>query len=228
MSVDVSPGGVFIALEGIDGSGKSTQGARLAAWLEERGRRVLVTAEPSDLEVGRLLRRALQRKTERHFGPDTVALLFAADRVEHVRHEIAPALQAGVHVIADRYLGSSLAFQPTDAEGAFETPWVATINRLARAPDLTLFFDVSVPVALSRIRARGQARERFEVEATLREVDRRYRALVAAPPPGLGRIVAVPADGSVDEVAAEVIAAVEPVLAVRGSPGHAADPARRT
>src|SRR5262249_12921185 len=151
---------VFIVLEGIDGSGTTTQLPRLQAHLEARGRPVHATREPSGGPVGRLLREIL---LGRHALPDgapadglAMALLFAADRRDHLRREIEPALAAGEDVVSDRYLMSSLAYQGEEAERA----WVAELARGVRPADLTLLLDVPVEVAAQRRAAAGRATER--------------------------------------------------------------------
>lgn len=209
----------FFVLEGTDGAGTTTQGDRLCARL---GASTWRTREPSDGPIGRLLRASLRGETERRLGAEEVALLFAADRVDHVRAEIAPMIVAGRHVVCDRYLGSSLAFQVVDGDGGFGPEWLLAINRWARRPDLTIWVDVPVEVAMERIVARGKPLERFEVSETLQRVRGRYAALAADPPPALGPVVRVDGVGSVEQVHARVwaaVCAVAPELAATASAG---------
>src|SRR5690554_6701257 len=104
---------MFIVLEGLDGAGTTTQVERLARSLSGEGHRVHTTREPSDGFVGVLIRQALRRRiverTGRQLSPETLALLFATDRVDHLRDEVEPALSAGGVVISDRYVHSSIA-----------------------------------------------------------------------------------------------------------------------
>ncbi|MEY3015054.1 MAG: hypothetical protein RIT45_3789 [Pseudomonadota bacterium] len=195
----------FFVLEGTDGSGTTTQGDGLHRRLGGAGLR---TREPSDGPIGRLLRASLRGQTERRLGAEEVALLFAADRIDHVRAEIGPCLAEGRHVVCDRYLGSSLAFQVVDGEGGFGADWLLAINRGVRKPDLTLWIDVPVDEAMARITARGAPLERFEVAATLQRVRDRYAALAEAPPPALGTVVRIDGVGSVETVAQRVWQAV--------------------
>ncbi len=196
----------FFVFEGTDGAGTTTQGNRLAAALGPS--KVVRTREPSDGPIGRLLRDALRGRLERRLGAEEVALLFAADRVDHCRSEIGVALAAGRHVVCDRYLGSTLAFQAVDGDGAIAEAWLLAINQPILTPDLTLWIDVPVDVAMARIDARGAPHERFEVAATLCRVRSRYAALASAGAAVLGPIARIDGVGSQDAVAARVAAAV--------------------
>lgn len=196
--------GLFIVFEGLDGSGTSTQGDLLAESLRASGRVVHRTAEPSGGPVGKLLRSALRGEWTQPPTPETVAALFAADRLDHVAREITPRVDAGEVVVCDRYVASSMAYQAAECDPA----WVRELNRLARVPDLTIFLDVPVHLALDRIQRRGKRRERFETEAMLTTVRQRYLAILSDPPPALDCLVRV--DGTRDRasVAFEVLGAV--------------------
>ncbi len=187
----------FIALEGIDGSGTTTQLARLTAHLRGLGRRVHATREPSDGPVGRLIREILLGG---HRGTDgaevdgrAMALLFAADRRDHLRREIEPALAAGIDVVTDRYLLSSLAYQAEEAE----RDWVAGLARAVRPPDLTLLLDVPVSVAAARRHAAGRSTERYDEDGFQARVAANYRQLASGDP----GIVVLDGSGPVDAVA---------------------------
>src|SRR4051794_8693546 len=164
----VSDGGslkpVFVVLEGIDGAGTTTQTERLVAHLRARGRQAAATREPSDGPVGRLLRELL---LGHHPLPDggkvagaAMALLFAADRVDHLQREIQPLLGAGADVVSDRYLMSSLAYQAEEAD----RDWVAGLARGVRAPDLTVLVDVPIAVAAARRSQAGRPVERYDAD----------------------------------------------------------------
>ncbi len=175
--------GLFIALEGIDGSGTTTQLGRIAERLTAGGRRVHTTREPSDGPVGRLLREILLGG---HRGPTgepvdglAMALLFAADRRDHLQREIQPALDAGMDVVTDRYLLSSLAYQAEEAA----REWVEGLARDVPPPDLTLLLDVPVSVAAARRRAAGRSTERYDDDGFQARVAANYRGLAAARPP---------------------------------------------
>jgi dTMP kinase len=202
------PSPLFIALEGIDGSGTTTQLERLARHLEARGRRVHPTREPSTGPVGRLLREILLGGHRRADGTAVdglaMALLFAADRRDHLTREIEPALAAGADVVSDRYLLSSLAYQAQEAQ----RDWVAGLARDLRVPDLTLLLDVPVEVAAARRRAAGRPDERYDADEVQSRVATRYRELCAVTP---GAHV-LDATGTVTEVAALVATAVDRLL----------------
>jgi dTMP kinase len=212
--------GRFIALEGGEGAGKSTQAERLADWLRELGHEVLVTREPGDTAVGSQLRRLLL-DPEIEVTAHTEALLYAADRAEHVARVVRPALERGVIVISDRYVDSSVAYQ---GYGRGLDP--ETISRMSRwatselLPDLTVLLDLPVDEGLSRARKRGQASgtDPDRLEAETREFHERIRngflRLVAEDSP---RYALVNAGQSLDEVAAAVRRAVEPALPAQPS-----------
>lgn len=197
--------GKFIVFEGIDGAGKSTQIAKLAQSLSARGREVLITAEPTDGVTGKMLRAALSGKEQRT--PYEMAALFVLDRIYHNK-EIAAALAAGKDVICDRYYYSSLAYQGSICD--FE--WVRHMNYECaeiRHPDLCVFLDLSPKVALSRIAARGEAKEIYEKEETLTLFRNTFFKVFSA----LGdKVAIVDASGTADEVAAGVLGAVSPIL----------------
>jgi dTMP kinase len=199
---------LFIVLEGIDGSGTTTQLALLERHLAARGRRVHPTREPSQGPVGRLLREILLGG---HPHPDgtpadglAMALLFAADRRDHLRREIEPALAAGVDVVSDRYLLSSLAYQAQEAE----RDWVAGLARDLRVPDLTLLLEVPTETAAARRRDAGRPDERYDADDIQARVAARYRELVSGDPSA----ITIDARGGIEEVARAVAAAVDRLL----------------
>jgi dTMP kinase len=201
--------GRFVVLEGLDGAGTTTQARLLGERLRAAGRRVHVTAEPSGGPAGALVRQVLSGRVAgrdgRAFDPRALALLFAADRLDHHADEIAPKLAAGVQVISDRYTLSSLAYQGA----AFgDMDWVAEINRAAPAPDLTVFLRVSPRVALPRRRAASLDREIFEVDGFQRRVAASYERALDARRAAGDRIVEVDGALAVDAVAEAIWAAV--------------------
>lgn len=199
--------GRFIVLEGLDGAGTTTQAERLGAWLRSRGRRVHVTAEPTSGPIGGLIRQALSKRFVGHGGeeldPRALALLFAADRLDHYASDIAPKLAQGIDVVCDRYVLSSIAYQGVQNDRA----WVEVLNAQAPPPDLTLFLAVSPRVALRRRHAVSVNREIYEVDRFQRLVAKNYHAAVAR----LGRrhrVVSLDGERPIDDVTAAVISAV--------------------
>jgi dTMP kinase len=196
--------GKLIVLEGIDGSGTTTQLERAVAYLAARGHPAVATREPSLGPVGRLLREALLGKLRMPDGAPmdgrTMALLFAADRVDHVQREIEPHLAAGTSVVSDRYLLSSLAYQAEEADRA----WVAALARGIPAADLTILLDVPVEVAARRRAAAGRPVERYDADSYLAKVAGNYRQLAQ----GQAGVVVLDGTGSKDEVTAAVCEAI--------------------
>ncbi len=171
--------GRLVVLEGLDGAGTTTQARLLADALRAEGRTVHATAEPSGGPVGALVRQVLNRriagKDGAPFDPAALALLFAADRLDHAAVEIAPKLAAGIDVVSDRFTLSSLAYQGL-ATG--DLAWVEAVNRRAPAPDLTIFLRVRPDVGLRRRHAASLDREIFEVAAFQRRVATSYETAV--------------------------------------------------
>lgn len=157
--------GLFITLEGGDGAGKSTQAALLGEWLEAQGHTVTRTREPGGTETGRLIRNILLH-TDEPIDPKAEALLYAADRAQHIAELVRPALQRGEVVVQDRYIDSSLAYQ--GAGRVLEAGDVRHLSEWATDelwPDLTVLLDLSPEEAVKRRAGRGEADDRLEREA---------------------------------------------------------------
>ena len=164
-----------MVLEGIDGSGKTSVGREVVSRLETRGIPAMFTFEPSDLPVGRLLREVL--KGEFETGAHTHALLFAADREEHLREVIIPAVQKGTVVVCDRYVFASMAYQGARGVG-MSSIW--EMNRALphfRIPDLSLLLDIPSEASLLRTHHRGAA-DIFETPEFLNRVRDYYLRMV--------------------------------------------------
>lgn len=199
--------GRFLVLEGLDGAGTTTQSRLLAERLRREGRRVHLTAEPSGGPVGALIRQVLRGRVVgggEGFDPSALALLFAADRLDHHAAEIAPRLAEGVDVISDRYTLSSLAYQSLTTGDA---AWVERLNARAPAPDLTLFLRVRPAVAGRRRFAESGSRELYEVPAFQRRVARAYERSLALLRRRGERVALVDGEGAVEAVAEAVHAA---------------------
>ena len=209
-----APTGVFVCFEGGEGSGKSTQSRLLREWLEAKGYAVLLTFEPGDTEVGRQLRRIVLSPETGELSDRTEALLYAADKAEHVDTVVQPALDRGEVVVTDRYVDSTLAYQ-----GAGRSLDVAEVEQVARwathdlRPHLTVVLDLAPEHGLGRF----EERDRIEGESV--EFHERVRAafleMAAADPE---HYLVLDARLPVEEIAAEIRAELTPLLehAVRG------------
>lgn len=208
--------GRFVVLEGIDGAGTTTQVARLTDRLREDGIAVRPTREPSDGPIGLLVRQVL---TGRIVVPDgrapgwtTMALLFAADRMDHVESEIEPFLAQGGVMVSDRYDASSLAYQSVSSGsgGGQAVEWIRMLNRHAMRPDLTIVLDLAPEVAAARRAARGEAAQLYEQNEVQRALAVFYRDLAKHMPDD--QIKVVDAAGTVDEVHRRVYATYRAVF----------------
>lgn len=209
--------GAFIVLEGLDGAGTTTQCAALADALRARGRAVWITREPSGGPVGTLIRQALTGRLGlpggRPLGADTLGLLFAADRVDHVEAEIRPMLAQGAVVLSDRYLLSSLAYQ-----GALlGMGWVAELNRRAVRPDLTVFLQVSTASAAARRRHRGGGDELYDDPRVQERTRRQYQAAIRLLRRRGERLAVVDGNRPPAEVTRLALAEIDRVLSPRRS-----------
>lgn len=192
--------GLLIALEGIDGSGKTTVARMIVNRLNEQGVEAKYTMEPTRGIFGRILRAmALESEVD----PRLEALLFAADRIYHLEKVIKPLLARGVIVVSDRYLHSSLAYQSVTTD---DPEWVEGLNKFARKPDLGIYLDVRPAEGLKRLKRRRR-RTRFEDETFLEKVRDRYLEYVR-----LGELVRVDAEKHLNDVFSEAAAIVEEAL----------------
>ena len=192
--------GLLIALEGIDGSGKTTIAKMIVESLNRRGIEARYTMEPTRSLFGRILR---SMALESGVDPRLEALLFAADRIHHLEKVVKPLLARGVIVVSDRYLHSSLAYQSVTTG---DSKWVKELNKFARKPDLGIYLDVSPSEGLKRLKRRRR-RTRFEDEVFLERVRRKYLEYV-----GLGELVRVDAEKPLNDVFSEVAMIVEKTL----------------
>ncbi len=180
--------GLFIVFEGIDGGGKSTQIKMLSKFFEGKGYEVEQHMEPTHEAIGSLLWDYMNSKN-RSFDPETEALLFAADRIEHGKN-IRKALDGGKIVISDRYKHSSLAYQ--GAAGA-DVAWMQSLNKHALVPDLVILLDIDPDRSLGRVSDREKTV--FEENEYLKKVRTEYLRYVEK-----GELVVVDATKSLDDV----------------------------
>jgi dTMP kinase len=157
--------GVFICIEGLDGSGKTTQAVLLTERLH-KSHNAIYTAEPSHGKTGTFIRECCLYEKKR-LPTAAEALVFAADRIEHVENEIKPALAEGKLVICDRYIYSSLAYQ---GSAGLSLGWIKTINSHALQPDFGIFIDVSPERVLERLQRKKSVMETLETQQKVREI----------------------------------------------------------
>jgi len=204
--------GLFITLEGGDGSGKSTQSELLAAWLEGLGRAVVRTREPGGTELGVEIRHLVQHRRG-HVAPRAEALLYAADRAHHIATLVRPALERGEVVIQDRYLDSSVAYQGAGREldGA-EIRGLSLWAAEGLLPDLTILLDLDPAVSRARMNAAPRVYDRLEEEGGdfPTRVRAAYLELAAAEP---GRFLVLDATQPPEALAAAIRARVSTLLA---------------
>ena len=208
--------GRFFVLEGIDGSGTTTQVSRVRAHLAGTGRLVRSTREPSAGPVGSMIRQMLTGRLvaagNQAPGWATMALLFAADRLDHVESEIEPLLAEGGIVISDRYDASSLGYQSVTSRGDVGAiDWIRHLNQHALRPDLTVVLDISPVQAAERRRLRGEPDELYEQSEIQQALAVFYRDLATHMPND--RIVVVNGAGSVDEVTERVLREIALIIA---------------
>jgi len=185
--------GVFICVEGIDGSGKTTQSRLLVKNLRKKGFDTVYTAEPSQGVVGKFIKKTILHGEKRN-SVIIEALLFAADRVDHLEREVKPALEKGIIVICDRYLYSSLAYQ---GAAGLDLNWIQEINKWAIQPHLSIFIDVPPEVVIKRLNRKKSVMETIENQRKVRKV---YLRLVEEK-----KLVLVDGNKPINEVAKEIL-----------------------
>ena len=202
-------GGVFVVFEGGDGVGKTTQVDRLCAWLADAGLEVLKTFEPGDTTVGAMIRRIVLDPATGEMSPRAEALLYAADKAQHIFSVVRPALERGAVVVCDRYVDSMLAYQ-----GAGRVLELADLERIARwatedlRPDLTVVLDAELS---DGIHAKAH-KDRLESAGDLfHERTRQFFLELARREPQ--RYLVLNARATREEIAAQVAARVAPLLA---------------
>lgn len=207
--------GIFITLEGGDGAGKSTQAEMLEAWVHSRGYEVVRTREPGGTRLGAEIRRLLLHGGDEigEVDPRAEALLYAADRAQHVAKVVRPAIARGAVVVQDRYIDSSLAYQ-----GAGRPLDVADIRGLSEWaadglwPALTVLLDLDPAEAAKRREVRGAAADRLEAEAA--EFHGRVRdGFLACARADPDRFLVLDASRPVDVLHTAILARVAPLLA---------------
>lgn len=206
--------GLFLCLEGGEGAGKSTQAGLLVDWLDGLGHQVLLTREPGGTEVGQVLRRIVLDHDTGDLSPRTEALIYAADKAEHVDRVVLPALADGAIVLTDRYVDSTLAYQGAGREiGIAELEAVARWATSDLRPHLTVVLDIDPAVGHTRF----EGADRIEAEPLEfhQRVRQHFLDLAAVDP---AHYLVVDAGRTPDEIHRDIRAAVEPWLAQVGAP----------
>ena len=192
---------LFIAIEGLDGSGGTTQSRLLTRWLEENGHQVLLTKEPTAEPIGRLISKILG-DPHSPIQDQVLPYLFVADRKDHISRIIQPKLKDGTFVITDRYYHSSLAYQ-AQAIGFNE---VATLNAEFPSPDCTFFLYLDPEASFERVQLRGLPTERFETLDRLRAIAEAYKtALDYCRNERKEKIIQIDAARSIEEIHEEIV-----------------------
>jgi len=185
--------GMFICIEGLDGCGKTTQARLLVEALRKIGYDAVYTAEPSKGKIGKFIKRYCLHAGQR-ISTVVEALLFAADRFEHLENEVVPALKNGKIVVSDRYVFSSLAYQ---GAAGLDLNWIEKINVHAITPDLALFIDVEPEAAIQRFKPKKSVMENLETQKKVRDV---YMKFVE-----MGRLVRIDGNKPKDDVAKNIL-----------------------
>lgn len=203
--------GLFISLEGIEGTGKSTQTRLLAEYLRQHGRIVVRTAEPGGTPISRRIRELLLSLDSREMDSVTELLLYNAARVQHIREVISPALARGEIVVSDRFSDSTLAYQGYGR--AIDRTMIDALDTIATKgmkPDLTLLLDIDVEIGLQRNRAINK-RDRLELEdVAFHEKVRKGFLEIAAQEPGRVRII--DCSGSIESIQRNITDTVDAFL----------------
>ncbi len=195
--------GIFITIEGLDGSGKSTQIPRIKSFLEEKGYEVLLTREPGGTIIGEKIRQILLDRDHKEISAVTEALLYAASRAQHVEQVIMPALKEGKAVLSDRFVDSSIAYQGKGRGLGFKA--IVDINEFAVCglkPDITILLDIDPEVGLDRVKA-AKGADRLEQEKLdfHRKVYEGYKDLADM---YSDRIKVIDANKTIEEISREI------------------------
>lgn len=195
--------GKLIVIEGMDGTGTTTQAKLLVAHLGSLGLKVINSAEPTTSAIGQEIRRLLAQPIDKE--PDlltSLALCFAADRMQHVHNVITPGLKNSDYIVLDRYVLSSMVYQGLH----LPTTFVKEINRFATKPDLVIILDLEASLAYERLSQRVSVKDFYETEAFLEKLRSRYLHFAKDDP---STTVLVDANGSVDQVFSHIRHVVE-------------------
>lgn len=213
--------GKFIVIEGLDGCGSTTQLHKLKEWFDKEGAdfgSAWATWEPTDGPVGSLIRLALKKRLQR-FDEKTMALLFAADRTDHIYRSdtggqeagILEKLEQGVHVVSDRYVLSSLAYQARE----LGLDWVYAANAFAIVPDVTLFLELPAEAAAERLAKGRSHQDMYEDLKEQQEIQRQYEAAIDYLSAKGHKILRIKGDAPPEAVHQAILQAILPILQAR-------------
>jgi dTMP kinase len=204
-AVTVKNKGVFICIEGLDGSGKTTHAHRIVRNLQKNGFDAVYTTEPSTGDLGKFIRSSAVLEGKKRVPRVVEALLFAIDRVEHLEKDVKPALEKGKIVISDRCVYSSLAYQ---GAAGLDLTWIEEINRMALPADLAIYIDVPPEVVVKRIRRKKSVMETLDTQRKVQEVYMKYVTN--------GQLVAVDGDKKKAAVTESILAVIMDFLEKNG------------
>jgi dTMP kinase len=197
--------GVFICIEGLDGSGKTTHAHRVVRNLKKNGFDAVYTTEPSTGDLGKFIRSSAVLEGKKRVPRVVEALLFALDRIEHLEKDVKPALEAGKIVISDRCVYSSLAYQ---GAAGLDLTWIEEINRMALPADLAIYIDVPPEVVVKRIRRKKSVMETLDTQRKVQSVYMKYVTN--------GQLVAVDGDKRKASVTESILAVIMDFLKKNG------------
>lgn len=186
--------GIFVVIEGIDGSGKSTQINKVKLLLEKEGYKIHITDEPTSQPIGDLCRENLVNPNS---SPYVDALLFAADRIDHYQNEILPKLEKGFIVLSNRYKLSSLVYQGSNG---VPIEWIKSINKYAPDPEIYIYLDIEVDIGLNRINNENRVViEKFEKKEDLYKISTLYKQFVKE-----GMMISIDGDQKEETITKEI------------------------
>jgi len=197
--------GTFICIEGLDASGKTTQSKLLVKNLRKKGFDAVYTTEPSEGRIGRLIRRHVLLG-ENRLSAALEALLFSADRIDHLEREIMPALKDKKIVVSDRYLYSSIAYQ---GAAGLDLKWIEEVNKWALKPDLTLYIDIPPEIVLKRLKRKKSIMETLRTQERVRDV---YLKIARA-----NNVCMIDGNRLKAQIAKEILQTVTTFLSARGA-----------
>ena len=188
--------GIFICIEGLDGSGKTTHAHRLVRNLQKKELEAIYTTEPSRGELGKFIRSSVL-EGEKRVPRVLETVLFAVDRVEHLEKMVKPALQQGKIVVSDRYIYSSLAYQ---GSAGLDVNWIKEINSFVLPADIAIYIDVPPEVVVKRIKRKKSVMEKLETQRKVQEV---YMMFVNS-----GKLIRIDGDRSKVEVEQNILSLI--------------------